>query len=149
MRGALKTRQHDLLLHGCDGRGWWEEVAGIGFNGVGLEAALERLVLELLSESAKVWRCFGWCLRREFLGHGVRGCGFDGERDLAGLRVDLEDLDLDDLVLFEFVLDASDAFVSDFRNMDETFDAWCDFDEGTELHEFGDFAADLCAFFEV
>src|SRR5262245_32762483 len=83
------------------------------------------------------------------LGLGRGEEGLDGEGDAPGLRVDLEDLGLDDLIGLEDVAGDVDAPVGDLGDVDEALDTGGDLDEGAEVGEARDASGDLRAFLDV
>src|SRR5262245_14696735 len=56
------------------------------------------------------------------------------------LGIDVDDLDQDLVAFVDLVLDLPDPLVGDLRDVDETFDARKDLDEGAEVHDANDLA---------
>lgn len=109
------------------------------------------LLASLVEQVAQV----GEVLKRAVAGrplHTIEGADFglqlggvvigrlDGEADAAFVLVDLDDAGGDHLADLEDVLDLFDVFFADLGDVDQTVDFVGEFDEGTEVSDFGDLA---------
>jgi hypothetical protein len=125
------------------------------------QAALEVHLTRLLAEAAEGWGFLADLLLAAAddllallaaaaggsLGGGLEG--LDREGDAAVLRVDLEDLDADDLIDLDHVVDPGDSTVVEFGDVDEALDARAQVDERAELGDLRDLARHFRALLDL